>query len=286
MDAEKVATFLSGRLAATRPRQPARDVSALAVAYAEPLALCRAELDAVFRPPALSVVPDRQRYGKLVRALMMFVASRVVGIEPRSVVKTAAAVELMHTASLVHDDLVDGSSTRRGLPSLHAQVGLPRALVLGDHMLMSAVGLVADAADGFPADRAVSTVAALARAATRCACGELADIAAGPVAGSPAVAVDKAGALFAFAASAPALLAGAERTHRVALERFGVHIGVAYQARDDWLDRDADGHSPSVTALGTSTQLCAALHELRALPESTALSELEVIARFATTRLA
>jgi geranylgeranyl pyrophosphate synthase len=285
MDVENMATRENARLATTRRRQPARDVSALAVVYAEPLGLCRAELDAVFRAPALSVVPDQQRYGKLVRALMMFVASRVVGVEPLSVVRPAAAVELLHTASLVHDDLVDGSSTRRGLPSLHAQVGSPRALVLGDYMMMSAVGLLADAADGFPADRAVATVSALALAATRCASGELADIAAGPVAGSPAVAVDKAGALFGFAASAPALLSGAERTHQLALERFGVHIGVAYQARDDWLDRDADGHSPSVTALGTSTHLHAALRELRALPQSTALSELEVIARFATTRL-
>lgn len=286
MEPETVGARTYSRPPATRDTPAARDMNALLITYGEPLGFCRAELDGVFGAPPLEVVPERQRYGKLVRALMMFVASSVVGIDPRSVVRPAAAMELMHTASLVHDDLVDGSSTRRGLPALHAQIGLPRALVLGDLMLMTAVGLIAEGATGFPPDRAVAAVAALARAATRCARGELADIAAGPAPGSPAVAVDKAGALFAFAVSAPALLSGADPAQRVALERFGLHVGVAYQARDDWLDRDADGHSPSLTPLATSTHLRAALEELCALPHSPALFELEVIARFATTRLA
>jgi geranylgeranyl pyrophosphate synthase len=63
-------------------------------------------------------------------------------------IRVATAIELIHEASLVHDDLVDRSATRRGRPTLHAAHGEDRALLLGDLLLLSGVRLLVDSASG------------------------------------------------------------------------------------------------------------------------------------------
>src|SRR5208282_2668503 len=74
--------------------------------------------------------------GKLLRPLLVLLAARAAGeLRPAAspaVVRAAAAVELIHTASLAHDDMVDGSDRRRGVPSLHVAFGATTAVLIGD----------------------------------------------------------------------------------------------------------------------------------------------------------
>lgn len=223
----------------------------------------------MFLAPPLALVPERQRHGKLIRGLLTFVGATAAGLEPGRVVPAAVAIELLHTASLVHDDLVDGSDTRRGLPSLHVRLGMPRALVIGDHLLMSAFRSITGLRGGFPPERVLLALDAFADAAERCALGELAD-----VEGVADTGADKAGSLFAFAASAAAILAGAEGGLVAELTGYGRQVGVAYQARDDWLD--GDGGTPATP----SHQPRKGVGALRDLDGGAAL-QLEAIARFA-----
>jgi geranylgeranyl pyrophosphate synthase len=66
------------------------------------------------------------------RALLAFVAASAIGIEPRKMIPVASALELLHGASLIHDDVVDEAAERRGRPALHVQMGIGPALILGD----------------------------------------------------------------------------------------------------------------------------------------------------------
>src|SRR5712692_2305992 len=83
--------------------------------------------------------------GKMLRPLLVFMAASAVGGEPTTAMCGARAIELLHTASLVHDDMIDGAVERRGLPALHLQLGFERALVVGDYLILRSLTLVAQA---------------------------------------------------------------------------------------------------------------------------------------------
>jgi geranylgeranyl pyrophosphate synthase len=251
-------------------------------AYAEHLQACRAEIDEAFAAAPLALVRRAQRHGKLVRGLLTFVGATAVGVEPGRVVQAAAAIELLHAASLVHDDLVDGSPTRRGLPSLHVHLGRAQALVIGDHMLMSGCRSMTRLRESFPPQRVLLALDAFLSAAQRCALGELADVErATPASWDAGTAADKAGSLFAFSASAAAILAEAGEDLVAALARYGLHVGIAYQARDDSLDADPGDRTTSPSQGTTARHAREAVRELRGLPIGVAVEQLEVIASFA-----
>jgi geranylgeranyl diphosphate synthase type II len=146
----------------------------------------------------------------------------------------ALAVELVHCASLVHDDLpcFDDAELRRGKPALHRVHGEPLALLTGDAFIVLAFETLAQSSAGAPCTRAL--VAALARGI-----GPSRGIIAGqawesePNAPLDAYHTAKTGALFAAAAALGAIAAGAEPEPWHA---FGEHLGRAYQAADDLAD--------------------------------------------------
>ena len=153
----------------------------------------------------------------------------------RELVRAAAATEMVHTVTLFHDDVIDGASLRRSRPALWREVGATGAILLGDLLFSSAIGLLA--ADGNP--RLVRSFIAKIRELS------LAEVEhelllRGEEAGLQAalnLARRKTGTLFAFIAEC---CAGADERQRLALSEAGSLLGAAYQLADDALDECGD----------------------------------------------
>ena len=184
--------------------------------------------------------------GKRLRPVMTFAACVAAGGEWTAARPAAAAVELLHAYTLVHDDLpaMDDDALRRGRPTVHVAFGHAEAILVGDALLTAAFGALADLGS-----RAADAVAVLAR---RAGVDELLGGQARDVAGQQPATIDelerlhagKTGALFAAAAELGAICAGADPETRRRLARFGLAFGIAFQHADD---RD-DGDHPELAA--------------------------------------
>ncbi|WP_051485826.1 polyprenyl synthetase family protein [Nocardioides sp. J54] len=179
------------------------------------------------------VVADAMRPGKLLRPdLLLRSAAAAGGVDDdlaERFVAGATAIELLHLATLVHDDIIDGSPLRRGRPSVVASVGAEQAIVVGDLLLARGVAAAADA----------GVAATWARALACMATGQLLepDLVAAPSIAAHAEYVSlKTAELFRASAEAGALIAGAPPGRVRALGRFALHFGMAFQHLDDLLD--------------------------------------------------
>lgn len=197
-------------------------------------------------PPACGVahvdvlVVDALRPGKLLRPELVVrsAAATAGGLRAADLERTVAgalAVELLHVATLVHDDVIDEAPRRRGRPSVVAAAGVGTAIVVGD--LLLARGAAAAAAAG-PA-----AIAAWSLALERMAAGQLREelLALAPSVEEHAEYVAlKTGSLFRTSAEIGALCAGAAPDVVAAHGRFGHHVGMAFQHVDDLLDLVGD----------------------------------------------
>ncbi len=167
--------------------------------------------------------------------LSLAVAEACGGDQPGLADAAAAAIELLHCASLVHDDLpcFDDAEIRRGRPSVHAVFGAPLALLAGDALIVLAFEIVADAAHEAPL-RLAPLIGTIARGV-----GAPAGIAAGqawesePNPPPEQYRCAKTGALFVAATMAGALASGGDP---MAWHALGYRLGEAYQVADDLLD--------------------------------------------------
>jgi len=173
---------------------------------------------------------------KLLRADLVLASGSPLGAPQTALVPAAISIELLHLASLVHDDVIDCTSERRGVPALHVVVGHDRALVLGDLLIVTAFAALRDVPPG-PFARCWNV---LAEGAQRCCSGQLDELDPQRRSRSEEEYLDlvarKTGALFATAAGLGALVAGADDVDEAALAAFGSVLGVAYQIRDDLCD--------------------------------------------------
>ena len=172
--------------------------------------------------------------GKRVRPMMVFCSSSRSEDDRAALVVAAAAVELVHMATLVHDDLIDGAPTRRGRPTVARAHGTDAAINVGDFLFARAFAELARV--GEPA-----AVAALADASLDLARGEMdQQRAAGDlnlnVEAYMARCRRKTGALFAASGRLGALMSGGSDEAQARLAAFGEHVGVAFQVLDDILD--------------------------------------------------
>lgn len=203
--------------------------------------------DALAFHPDLPVI-HAMRYalqgGKRLRALLVIESARLHGIHEPDVMPAAAAVEALHAYSLVHDDLpaMDDDDLRRGQPTVHVKWNEATAILAGDALQTLAFELCCDPALGA---RRVELVTALARAsgAEGMVLGQARDIAA-ETAAVPLTLEEitglqaaKTGALITFAATAGAILAGADTRPLTAYARA---LGLAFQIADDILDVAGD----------------------------------------------
>jgi geranylgeranyl pyrophosphate synthase len=185
--------------------------------------------------------------GKRVRPLLTLAAAEGLDRGPRAQALAAgAAVELVHTYSLVHDDLpaMDDDDVRRGRPTLHKAWDEATAVLVGDALLTEAFGVLAGAA--LPPDVVVALVARLAAAAGHRGMigGQAADVGlGGPVRDLDTLMrlhAGKTGALIQAAVVMGGLSLGASADELARLERYGADVGLAFQLADDVLDADQD----------------------------------------------
>lgn len=175
--------------------------------------------------------------GKRMRPLLCFAAAECVGGQAEAVLAPAMAVELLHTYSLVHDDLpcMDDDDERRGRPTVHKVYGDAMAVLVGDALLTESFAVLAE----HP-----RLVAELARAggASGMIAGQVLDISGGITTLDALHQLHRAktGALIRCAVRMGAIASGATDAQLAALTTFGEAVGLAFQVHDDLLDADQD----------------------------------------------
>jgi geranylgeranyl pyrophosphate synthase len=194
--------------------------------------------------------------GKRLRPALAVAACEAVGGELDRALPVAAAVELLHSYTLVHDDLpaMDDDDERRGRPTVHRAFGEATAILAGDGLLTAAFAALADLGP-----RAADAVAVLARrtGAAELLAGQALDLAAAAADAAPGrLALDdgldlpaleriharKTGALFAAACELGAIAGDADPAERRALADYGLALGIAFQHADDLDDDDFARH--------------------------------------------
>jgi len=176
--------------------------------------------------------------GKLLRPTLVFLSSRFGPGQDRDVVlNLAESLELVHTASLVHDDVVDRAELRRNIQTVNAKWNDDVALIVGDYLFAKAYALAAV----LPKPEVIAIVAQTVFALCD---GELGEITATRSLPSEAAYLDrielKTASLYAACSQGAALLADAEPDHVAALGAFGTNLGMAFQITDDVLDLVGD----------------------------------------------
>ena len=172
--------------------------------------------------------------GKRVRPMLTLLAAKLCGYEGERHIKLAATVEFIHTATLLHDDVVDESNLRRGLSTANAIWGNKPSVLVGDFLFSRAFQLMVE-------DGALRVLKILSDASAVIAEGEVAQLmTANDLDTSEAtylrVVTSKTATLFAAAAEVGAVVAGRGDDEIEALRRYGEGLGIAFQLVDDALD--------------------------------------------------
>jgi geranylgeranyl diphosphate synthase, type II len=181
--------------------------------------------------------------GKRLRPVLCLATAKTFGIDEEAVLPAAAAIELIHTYSLIHDDLpcMDNDDLRRGKPTNHRVYGEATALLAGDALLTYAFEQLSKPM-GIPAERQLALIRTLARAAGSYGMvgGQMADIEAersgGTLADLEFIHLHKTAKLIAASIEMGSWFADVEPTQREALINFGDALGLAFQIVDDILD--------------------------------------------------
>ena len=215
--------------------------------------------------PAETVAPESihraMRYslfagGKRVRPILAITAARTVGGDTAGIENAACALELIHTYSLIHDDLpaLDNDDLRRGRPTCHKVFGEALAVLAGDSLLTLAFEVLSRL-PGVAAERRIRLVEELSRAAGTVGgmiAGQVHDI-EGERQTPTALLLEsihraKTGALLRASVRMGAIYAGASAAELAALSEYGEHAGLAFQIVDDVLDVEESSEALGKTA--------------------------------------
>lgn len=219
--------------------------------------------------------------GKLLRPLLVLLAARSVGpLQSRqSVVRAAAAVELIHTASLAHDDMVDEAATRRGTTSLHVAYGNSVAVLVGDLLYSRFFKELLALTDSALPVR-VKLLEAFLTVTERMCQGEILEeqLRAGRV----EVSLDmylhltaaKTAELLAACCYAGCLLNGGTDADAQRLSTYGKSLGMLFQIADDRDDGDGVFRDPHVLAAQARSFQCSALEQVAGFQENDAVRSL------------
>ena len=176
--------------------------------------------------------------GKRMRPLLVLLSAKALGSIEDAHIRFAAVVEFIHTATLLHDDVVDLSTLRRGMPTANAAFGNAPSVLVGDFIYTRAFQLMVGLAN-------LPLLAHMAETTNTIAAGEVMQLVH---AGDPDTQAEqyqeiirrKTAALFAAACHGAALLHSAEAAKADALHDYGMHLGIAFQLADDLLDYAGD----------------------------------------------
>lgn len=183
-----------------------------------------------------ALVHMRQRLGKMMRPILVILSARMVGRCTQEVLHAAVALEMLHTASLVHDDVVDESDRRRGQASVNARFGNKAAVLVGDYVLSMALEHAA-------LTQSTQVVGLVAQLGQTLADGELLQLY-----NTQSDIIDeksyysvirkKTASLFAACSQIGAILAGGSDDDVERLRQVGQITGTCFQLRDDIFDYD------------------------------------------------
>ncbi|MBS0325906.1 MAG: polyprenyl synthetase family protein [Proteobacteria bacterium] len=176
--------------------------------------------------------------GKRLRPALLLLAARACGYSGRDHRVLAAVIEMIHTATLLHDDVVDESDLRRGHATANAAFGNAASVLVGDFLYSRAFQLMVGTGS-------IRVLEIVADATNRIAEGEVMQLMnTGDAALDERAYLDvierKTATLFEAAARIGAVLGGAPREREDALARYGRHLGIAFQIMDDVLDYSGD----------------------------------------------
>ena len=180
----------------------------------------------------LSYVGSRR--GKQLRPLLVLLSAQICNPVTDKTLKSAVALEMLHTASLFHDDVVDSSDTRRGVAAVHTKWTNKVAVLVGDYMLAKVIGLTAEVRN----IRILEIVANLGKSLSS---GEMVQLHVGQSMWIDEerytqVIEQKTAQLFQACAEAGAESAGCTPRQRAALKKYGQLLGLCFQIKDDIFD--------------------------------------------------
>jgi geranylgeranyl diphosphate synthase, type II len=198
-------------------------------------------------PAPLDEFQEAMRYsllagGKRVRPVLCLASAKAAGAEPESVLPAAAAIELIHTYSLIHDDLpaMDDDEMRRGRPTSHVKFGEDVAILAGDGLFAEAINLFLTEQEGDPANvNAALRELAAATGVQGMVGGQYLDVTAGGELDADALRelhFRKTGRLIAASVLVPQILAGAPEAATIPYRRYADELGLLFQIVDDILD--------------------------------------------------
>lgn len=175
--------------------------------------------------------------GKRLRPLVVLLAARALGYEGEQHVRAAAIIEFIHTATLLHDDVVDSSDRRRGMDSANTVFGNQASVLVGDFLYSRSFQMMVDIGD-------MRVMQILADATNTIAAGEVMQL---MNVHDPDISEDeyrqviyrKTARLFEAGAQIAAVLAGRDRSDETAMLQYGQNLGTAFQLVDDALDFNA-----------------------------------------------
>ena len=176
--------------------------------------------------------------GKRIRPLFLLLSADLCGYEGVNRTLLAAIIEAIHTASLLHDDVIDGADTRRGKPAAHAVWGNQVVILVGDFLYSKALKVAVD-------QKNQKIMEALSQATSRMTEGEILQL---NKVGDPEITREeyfeivaaKTGVLISAACRIGGILANQPEENEMALARFGMKTGIVFQLADDILDYVAD----------------------------------------------
>ncbi len=179
--------------------------------------------------------------GKRLRAVLVLLSCEAVGGQARDAMHAAAAIEIMHNFTLVHDDIMDHAPSRRGRPTVHVRWDLNNALLVGDVLLGIAYRELLETRT----DKVPRLVSLFTTGLIEVCEGQALDLAfehraAATIPQYFRMIEKKTGRLISMATEIGALIGGASPRHTRALRDFGYHLGRAFQLQDDRLDVTAE----------------------------------------------
>jgi len=198
-------------------------------------------LEHIEHPALKDMLEQATSGGKRIRPLLTMLSCAAVGGRVEDALPAATALELLHVSSLIHDDIMDNALLRRGAPAVHVKHGVPKAILAGDALIALAYRVLGGSRSLNPG----GTLSAFSSCFLALCAGQCADIESHDAVLSDVShhywMVERKTARLAEACTKIGAMAGTTDDSMIdALGRFGLHLGLAYQATDDLLDAVGD----------------------------------------------
>jgi octaprenyl-diphosphate synthase len=175
-----------------------------------------------------------KRKGKRLRPSLVYLSAGACGKKSKKLTQAASAIELIHTATLLHDDVVDGSPTRRGQPTVNSQWNNLVSVLMGDYLFAKAFKIMMET-------KSQPLLSAISGATERVSLGELLQVQECfnydlDENSYLSIIQEKTASLFSVACESGAILCSARDSYRKKFKTYGENFGIAFQIRDDLLD--------------------------------------------------